>query len=114
MVRFAHGHKWRRRIVVFSTGKMFRILAIGPGVGRRRRLAANRYRVRFPDLTTRRILSIFKEITDMLKRDKLINTIRQLPDSFSVDEVIDRIIVLEKIERGLDQSKKGQVTADKD
>jgi hypothetical protein len=50
----------------------------------------------------------------MLTRDKVISSVKQLPDSFSVDEIIDRIILLEKIETGLEQSKKGQVTADKD
>lgn len=50
----------------------------------------------------------------MLTRSKVIATIKQLPDTFSVDEIIDRIILLDKIETGLEQSKKGQVTADED
>ena len=48
----------------------------------------------------------------MLTRKKVIATIKQLPDKFSVDEIIDRIILLEKIETGLEQSKKGKVTPD--
>ena len=50
----------------------------------------------------------------MLTREKVIETIKQLPDKFSVDEIIDRIILLDKIEIGLEQSKQGQVTADED
>ena len=50
----------------------------------------------------------------MLSREKLIETIKQLPDKFSVEEVIDRIILLEKIETGLQQSQRGQVTPDGD
>ncbi len=49
-----------------------------------------------------------------MTRAKVIETIKQLPDTFSVDEIIDRIILLDKIETGLEQSEKGQVTADED
>ncbi len=48
----------------------------------------------------------------MLTKEKLIETIRQLPPNFSVDEIIDRIYLLEKIETGLQQSTDGQVTPD--
>jgi len=48
----------------------------------------------------------------MLSREKVIEIIKQLPDKFSIDEVIDRIILLEKIEVGLEQSKKDQVISD--
>jgi hypothetical protein len=48
----------------------------------------------------------------MITREKLLETIKLLPDKFSVDEVIDRIFLLEKIETGLQQSQKGQVTPD--
>ncbi len=50
----------------------------------------------------------------MLSREKLIKNIKLLPDKFSLDEVIDRIYLLEKIETGLQQSKNGQVTPDED
>ncbi len=50
----------------------------------------------------------------MLQREKLIETIKQLPSKFSVDEVIDRIFLLDKIETGLQQSRKGEVTPDEE
>ena len=50
----------------------------------------------------------------MITKEKLLETIKQLPSKFSVDEVIDRIYLLEKIETGLQQSKKGQVTPDEE
>ena len=50
----------------------------------------------------------------MLTREKVLNTIRQLPDKFSADEVIDRIILLEKIETGLFESQSGLVTPDEE
>ncbi len=45
----------------------------------------------------------------MLTKEKLIQTIRELPDSFSVDDLFERIILLQKIEIGIEQSKSGQV-----
>lgn len=48
----------------------------------------------------------------MLNREKLIETIKQLPENFPIDEVIERIILLDKIETGLQQSAKDQITPD--
>lgn len=48
----------------------------------------------------------------MLNREKTIETIKLLPQEFSVEELIDRILLLEKIENGLKQSKAGQITPD--
>ena len=48
----------------------------------------------------------------MLKREKIIETLKKMPDQVSLDEVLDRIILLDKIETGLEQSEKGQITAD--
>lgn len=45
----------------------------------------------------------------MLSKDKLIQTIKDLPDNFSVDELFERIILLQKIEIASEQSEKGQV-----
>jgi len=45
----------------------------------------------------------------MLTKEKLIETIKELPDSFSVEDLFERIIFLQKIEIGLEQSKSGQV-----
>jgi hypothetical protein len=48
----------------------------------------------------------------MLNKEKVIKAIKQLPDNFPLDEFIERIILLDKIEIGLQQSSKGQVTPD--
>ena len=48
----------------------------------------------------------------MLNKEKVIETIKQLPDNFPLDELIERIILLDKIETGLQQSLNGQVTPD--
>lgn len=36
----------------------------------------------------------------MITKEKIIQTINELPDEFSIDELFDRIILLENIERG--------------
>lgn len=40
----------------------------------------------------------------MLTKKKLIQTLKDLPETFSAEDVIDRIILLQKIEIGLEQS----------
>jgi len=45
----------------------------------------------------------------MLTRDKVINSIKDLPDSFTIDELFDRLIFIEKVEQGLKQSEEGNV-----
>ncbi len=40
----------------------------------------------------------------MLTKTKLLKSIKDLPETFSVDELIDRILLLQKIESGLEQS----------
>ena len=49
----------------------------------------------------------------MITKEQLLKSISNLPDKFSFDDILDRIILLDKIETGLAQSEKGQVnTAD--
>ena len=45
----------------------------------------------------------------MLTKEKVINCLQDMPDTFSMDELIDKLILLQKIETGLEQSKKGEV-----
>ena len=44
----------------------------------------------------------------MITKQRLIQTINDLPDKFSFDDLLDRIILLQKIEVGLEQSQTGQ------
>lgn len=50
----------------------------------------------------------------MLTKEKVISAINNLPDEFSVDQAIDELILLEKIENGLSQSAKRNVIPDED
>jgi hypothetical protein len=50
----------------------------------------------------------------MLTKERLNTTIENLPDSFSIDELIDQLIFIEKVEEGLQQSKEGKVVSNED
>lgn len=45
----------------------------------------------------------------MLSKEKILQTVNELPDQFSAEELFERIILLQKIELGLEQSKSGIV-----
>jgi hypothetical protein len=45
----------------------------------------------------------------MITKDQLINSLKDMPDQFSIDELMDKLILLQKIEIGLEQSNKGEV-----
>jgi hypothetical protein len=49
----------------------------------------------------------------MITKKKLLLTIKDLPESFSIDELLDRVLFLQKVESGLEQSLKGQAFSTK-
>ena len=50
----------------------------------------------------------------MVTKERLLESIKQLPDEFTADEIIDRILLLDKIETGLQQSKNEEITPDEE
>lgn len=50
----------------------------------------------------------------MLTQTKVLKAIMQLPEEFSIDELVDKMILIEKIERGISQSEKGEVISEDD
>lgn len=44
----------------------------------------------------------------MLSKEKVLEVIQSLPDEFNIDDVIERLITLHKIENGLQQVNEGQ------
>jgi len=44
----------------------------------------------------------------MLTKEKIIKSIDALPDNVTIDQVIDRIIMLDKIEQGLKDIEEGK------
>jgi predicted transcriptional regulator len=50
----------------------------------------------------------------MLKKEQVINTISNFPEKFSLDELIEKMILLDKIEKGLEDSEKGNVITEEE
>ena len=50
----------------------------------------------------------------MTIKDKIISGIKNLPDSVTIDDILDQIMLIEKIEKGIEQSNKNQVVSDDD
>lgn len=50
----------------------------------------------------------------MLTKERLNTTIEMLPDSFSIDELIEQLIFIEKVEEGLQHSEEGKVISNED
>ncbi|HMT29291.1 MAG TPA: hypothetical protein PKD91_08440 [Bacteroidia bacterium] len=44
----------------------------------------------------------------MLTKRKVLDSIKDMPESFSAEDFIERILLLQKIEEGLEQSKSGR------
>ncbi len=44
----------------------------------------------------------------MITKEKLLETLKSMPDEFSIDELMERVLLLQKIEIGMDQSIKGE------
>jgi len=50
----------------------------------------------------------------MLTKTKLIEQIEKFPEGFSIDELVERLILIEKVELGLKQSENGEIISDSD
>lgn len=47
----------------------------------------------------------------MISKKKLLQSIKDLPENFSLDELLDRIVFLQKVETGLEQSANGKTVS---
>jgi hypothetical protein len=50
----------------------------------------------------------------MLTKTNVIKTITKFPEQFSIDELVDRMILLDKIEIGIKQADNKQVISDEE
>ena len=48
----------------------------------------------------------------MLTKTSVIETIARFPDNFSIDELVDKMILLEKIEKGIQDADNGRVISE--
>ena len=46
-----------------------------------------------------------------MKRDKAIETVKEFPQEFELEELMERLVFIEKIEKGLEQAEQGKVTS---
>ena len=45
----------------------------------------------------------------MITKTQLINSLDDLPENVTIDQVIDRLIYIEKVQKGIEDSKNGSV-----
>lgn len=50
----------------------------------------------------------------MLTREKVIETISKFPETFSIDELLERLILMEKIEKGLKDSENNNILSEEE
>lgn len=50
----------------------------------------------------------------MLTKTTVIKTITKFPEHFSIDELVEKMILLDKIEKGMQQADNNQVISDED
>lgn len=50
----------------------------------------------------------------MITKNSLLNHLDSLPDSFTIDYLIERLFLIEKIENGLKQSKENDVISEEE
>ncbi|MEO6149132.1 MAG: hypothetical protein ABIN95_02150 [Mucilaginibacter sp.] len=49
-----------------------------------------------------------------MNKDKVIETVNTLPQDFELDVLLEKLIFIEKIQKGLDQLEKGQTVSHAD
>jgi len=49
----------------------------------------------------------------MITKEKLIQDIHKMPDNFSIEDVIEELVILSKIEQGLADVESGRIYTDK-
>ena len=48
----------------------------------------------------------------MITKEKLIGVIQNLPENLSMDDLLDKLMLIQKIDKGLTQSKDNQIISD--
>ncbi|WP_114752503.1 hypothetical protein [Pleomorphovibrio marinus] len=45
----------------------------------------------------------------MITKTQIINSLDKLPENLTIDQVVDHLIFLERVQKGLDDSENGQI-----
>jgi hypothetical protein len=62
-----------------------------------------------PSLLHYFLLTLQHNISAMLTKDKVRKTIDRLPENFTVDQIVEELVVLNKIDEGLKDIEEGRV-----
>ena len=49
-----------------------------------------------------------------MKKETVLDSIAKLPDEFSIDEVVERLIVIEKIDQGREEISQGKINSEEE
>jgi predicted transcriptional regulator len=63
-----------------------------------------------PKKIKKKVLNCVKNVRDM-NRDKVMETVKELPQEFDLEELIERLVFVEKVEKGLEQIKEGKTVS---
>ena len=44
----------------------------------------------------------------MMKKQKVLDTVKELPNEFELDQLVEKLLFIEKVEKGLEQVKNGE------
>jgi len=44
-----------------------------------------------------------------MKKAKVLETVNDLPNEFELDQLVEKLLFIEKVEKGLEQAKRGEV-----
>ncbi|HET8885937.1 MAG TPA: hypothetical protein VFM70_06240 [Salinimicrobium sp.] len=50
----------------------------------------------------------------MLTKEKLKEQLDKFPDEFAIDDLVERLILIENVENGMNQSEHGEIISDAD
>jgi predicted transcriptional regulator len=50
----------------------------------------------------------------MLIKSEVISTITRFPDQFSIDDLVEKMILLDKIEQGIDSANSGRIFSEEE
>ncbi len=55
------------------------------------------------------VYSITKPENNMLSKSSVIDSVKNLPNKFTIDELIERLLFMQSVEKGIKDSKEGRV-----
>lgn len=60
------------------------------------------------------VYTITKSVNNMLSKSSVLDSVKNLPNSFTLDELIERLLFMQSVEKGIKDSKEGRVYTETD